>query len=273
MANNLFKDSPGSPTPNSAVSVVSDKAAEWNKFQGNPDREHTTTDEAAPGKIIPCDNPQTYTEQARTLQQSMVSTAQQKGLDKLASIQSFDWKAVPPPMLAQMLIQIPFKGSGTDPDYYLQPFQAMIFAMRCYELGLSPFSNEVWFNPRNNKVNCTFEGKLKLARMNGLNLSPPVFTRIPADAAKPLVAYHCKIHAPSGDCEYTAYLKDWQVTSSPVWKSKPEHMLQLRAAEKCLSFATGSGASELPDDRDLEVGGEAKAVLPEIAATEFREAK
>jgi hypothetical protein len=204
----------------------------------------------------------TYTEKAAVLKSEMVANSQQKQIDKLAGINSLDWKNLPPPMLASMLVQIPFKGSGTDPDYFLAPVQAMIFAMRCYELGLSPFSNEVWFNPKSNKINVTFEGKLKLARMAGMKLSPPRFERIPAKG--PLEAYRCEMDSPTGKCEYTAYLKDWQVSSSPVWKAKPEHMLQLRAAEKCLSFATGSGASELPDDRDLETGKEVATVLPEI---------
>lgn len=243
MANNLFKNT-GSPPPDKAV----------------PGREQTPTVQA-----------ETSMQQAVEIKAEMVSLAQQKAVEKLAGIASFNWKDIPPPMLAQMLIQIPFKGATGEPDYYLQPFQAMIFAMRCFELGLSPFSNEVWFNPKVNKVNVTFEGKLKLARMNGMNLSPPVFERIPVEMTKPLVAYKCSIQSPQGPCQYTAYLKDWQVLRSPVWKEKPEHMLQLRAAEKCLSFATGSGASEMPGEQDLEVGKEAIAVVPEIKVTEFKE--
>jgi hypothetical protein len=191
---------------------------------------------------------------------------QQKQIEAMASMASFDWKQVPPPMLAQMLVQIPFKGGRDEPDYFLAPWQAMVFAMRCYELGLSPFSNEVWFNPKNNKTNVTFEGKLKLARLAGLNLSPPQLTRIPLDASQPLVAYKCVIHSPSGPSEYTAYLKDWIVVKSPVWKEKPEHMLQLRAAEKCLSFASGIGASELPGEGDLGKEPET-TTLPQIEVT------
>jgi hypothetical protein len=254
--NNLFKQSedhattpPGSP--NLEQAAISEPLM--------PGREQTMTDKGTEMGVR-----STYMEKAAVLKSEMVANSQAKQLEKLNQISELDWKKLPPPMLASMLVQIPFKGSGTEPDYFLAPVQAMIFAMRCFELGLSPFSNEVWFNPKNNKVNVTFEGKLKLARMNGMKLSPPRFERMPGDAAKPLVAYRCEMDSPTGKCEYTAYLKDWQVSSSPVWKAKPEHMLQLRAAEKCLSFATGSGASELPDDRDLEVGKEVATVLPEI---------
>jgi len=194
---------------------------------------------------------------------------QEKQIEQLNQISSFDWKAVPPPMLAQMLVQMPFKGGTGEPDYFLAPWQAMVFAMRCFELGLSPFSNEVWFNPKNNKVNVTFEGKLKLARKMGLNLSPPVLTRNPVDKSKPLVSYTCVINSPTGPCEYTATLKDWFQAKSPVWKEKPEHMLQLRAAEKCLSFASGIGSSELMGEQDLIAGEEAAKVLPSVESTTF----
>lgn len=208
-------------------------------------------------------------EKALAIKQSVSDNLQKKQISALNEITSFDWKAVPPPMLAQMLIQIPFKGGTGEPDYFLAPWQAMIFAMRCYELGLSPFSNEVWFNPKNNKVNVTFEGKLKLARKMGLNLSPPQLTRDPVDKSKPLISYTCVIVSPTGPCEYTATLKDWMQAKSPVWREKPEHMLQLRAAEKCLSFASGIGSSELMGEQDLQLGEEASKVLPNIEAINF----
>jgi hypothetical protein len=207
-------------------------------------------------------------EKAMVIKVEAQEQLQKKQIEQLNQISSFDWKAVPPPMLAQMLVQMPFKGGTGEPDYFLAPWQAMVFAMRCFELGLSPFSNEVWFNPKNNKVNVTFEGKLKLARKQGLNLSPPTFERIPADAAKPLAAYKCTIKSPSGPCQYIAYLKDWMVATSPVWKAKPDHMLQLRAAEKCLSFASGIGTSELPGENDLGREPE-NTSLPTIEATNF----
>lgn len=209
----------------------------------------------------------TATEQAALVKAERAADKQKAELDKLSSIQSLDWKAIPPPMLASILVNIPFRGGANEPDYYLQPWQAMIFALRCFKLGLSPFSNETWFNTKNNKVNVTFEGKLKLARMGGLNLSPPIFERIPEDPAKPLVAYKCTITAPHGKCEYTATLKEWKVATSPVWRDRPEHMLQLRAAEKCLSFATGSGSSELMGEQDLQTGSEASRFLEPTSFT------
>jgi len=202
---------------------------------------------------------------------NLADEQERKAMEKLNAVASLDWKAVPPPVLAQVLTQMPFKGKTGEPDYFLKPWQALVFAMRCYELGLSPFSNEVWFNPVNNKVNVSFEGKLKLARKNGLNLSPPKFERIPADATQPLVAYRCTMMSPTGLCEYTATLKEWKVATSPVWREKQEHMLQLRAAEKCLSFASGIGSSELMGEQDLQVGPEVASIMPDIQSTDFTE--
>lgn len=202
-------------------------------------------------------------EKAEIIKAAQKEDRQKEQLAKLSGVESLDWKRIPPPMLAQILTNIPFKGSGTDPDYYLAPWQALIFAMRCFELELSPFSNEVWYNPKNNKVNVTFEGKLKLARSRGFNLGPPNFERVEKPVpGKPIKdwGYRCTMQTPTGQAEYTAWHSEWAVASSPVWKAKPDHMLQLRAAEKCLSFASGIGASELPDDRDIAGGGPAQPV-------------
>jgi hypothetical protein len=231
--------------------------------------EATTTEQAEV-------SPLKASEKVALMRSSQADQKKKEQLERLSSISSLDWKSIPPPMLAQLLVNMPFKGQSGEPDFYLEPWQAMVFAIRCYELELSPFSNEVWFNPKNNKTNVSFEGKLKLARKNGLNLSPPICERIPADTTKPLVAYKATITTPSGKCEYTATLKERKVGTSPVWRDKPEHMLQLRASEKCLSFATGIGTSELMGEGDLQVGKEAEKFMasgaPVIESTEFKPA-
>jgi len=192
-------------------------------------------------------------------------------------VESFDWKHVPPPQLAQVLCRIPFKGGANEPDFYLQPWQALIFAMRCFELGLSPFSGEVWYNPKVNKVNVTLEGKMKLARDRGYDFGPPHFTRKTQPWATPQVAanfpgrkedvgYLCtmKLMKTGESAEYTAWLSEWYVSRSPVWKEKTEHMLQLRAYEKCISFASGAGTSEMPGEADIDGSAAPAATLPTI---------
>jgi hypothetical protein len=57
----------------------------------------------------------------------------------LEKMDTFDWKALAPPVMAQILTKVPFKGKDGVPEY-LTLTEAMIFAIRCYELGLSPIS-------------------------------------------------------------------------------------------------------------------------------------
>lgn len=187
-------------------------------------------------------------------------------LEKIAGLSTFDWKAVPPPVLASVLVQIPFRGK--DADYYLAPWQAAIWSMRCYELGLSPFSNETWFNPKNNKVNLTLEGKLSLARKNGWKIGAPQFVEERSDK-NVLISVTCKlpvyVEGEKQFVEYKANMAEWAVGSSPVWREKGEHMLRLRSYEKALSWVTGIGASELPDEPDIAeapVQATASPVIP-----------
>src|SRR5882724_11903836 len=49
---------------------------------------------------------------------------QTKQLDKLKGITSFDWKQIPPPFMAELLMQTPFRGGAGEPDYYLSAYQA-----------------------------------------------------------------------------------------------------------------------------------------------------
>ena len=217
---------------------------------------------------------------AKSNQQESIQTKQ---LDKLKGITSFDWKQIPPPFMAELLMQTPFRGGAGEPDYYLSAYQAYRFAIRCYELGLSPLSTEVWYNPKNNMTNTTFEGKLKLARLNKMNLGPPRFEekRRPFPKGRSIGGFDqdlgisCRMTTGKAgdDAEYTAWLSEWYVPTSPVWKAKPDHMLRVRSAEKCLSFASGLGVSELMGDQDLQTGAEVAAIMPEVSATEFNEVK
>ena len=151
--------------------------------------------------------------------------------------------------------------------------QAILFATRCFELGVSPFSDEVWFDANRSSVNLTLAGKRQVARNKGIELGPPKFeplTREWKDIAKIAeageeakkagftkdVGYKCTIRV--GDpknnetVDYTAWLNEWYVGRSPVWKLKPEHMLQIRSQEKAISMAMGTGASSMPDERELD---------------------
>lgn len=191
-------------------------------------------------------------------ERALVKAEQTSVATQIPQTLTLDWRQSPIDALVSVLVRVPFKGSGGEPDYYLQPWQAFMFATQCFENEVSPFSNEAWFNPKNNKVNFTLQGKLKIARKQGWQIGAPTFERTPADHTKPLVSYKCKLpvwsHNEKQILEYTALLSEWKM-GSPIWREKPDHMLQTRAYEKALSWV-GVGASELPDDRDIDAAAE-----------------
>lgn len=186
----------------------------------------------------------------------------------MSQMSSMNWRELTPPQLAVLIMQKPFtaQGGGT---MYLSFKQAILFATRCYELGVSPFSGEVWFDPNRASVNLTLEGKRAVARVKGIDLGPPKFEELSrewkdlarptenADVLKKLgyvkdVGVKCQIRV--GDpknqeySEYIAWLSEWFVSRSPVWQAKPTHMLQTRATEKAISMALGTGASDMITD-------------------------
>lgn len=197
---------------------------------------------------------------------------QEKGLLEIArSFNELDWRKLKPHQTALLLMRKPFPSRGGG-SLYLSFAQALLLAVRCHELGVSPFSNEVWFDPDRGSVNLTLEGKRVVARNMGLDLGPPTFTRLERDwtevprlsetaqAAKQAgfvkdVGMTCRMRiGPATQhefVEYTAWLSEWFQPKSPVWLGKPEHMLQIRATEKAISLALGTGISALPDEQEL----------------------
>lgn len=202
---------------------------------------------------------------------SLVKDVDKPVFNAMSSMASLDWRDLKPNQTALLLMQKPMNVSGGG-TMFLNFKQALLFAVRCYELGLSPFSDGVWFDANKSAVNLTLAGKRELARIKGIDLGPPKFERLErtwtdvprmtetADDAKKAgftkdIGFKCSIRV--GDpknaetCDYTAWLSEWYVGRSPVWKAKPEHMLQTRATEKAISLAMGTGASSIPDEREL----------------------
>ena len=200
--------------------------------------------------------------------ESMVKEGDKPLLGIMSQMSSLNWRELTPPQLAVLIMQKPFQASGGG-QMYLSFKQAILFATRCFELGVSPFSGEVWFDPNRASVNLTLEGKRQVARNKGIDLGPPKFDEIdrPWDALPRVtenvealkkigftkdVGVKCKIRV--GEVgnqeysEYVAWLSEWFVPRSPVWQAKPTHMLQTRAAEKCISMALGTGASDMITD-------------------------
>lgn len=200
---------------------------------------------------------------------SLVKAADQPFLRVMETMDTLDWKNLKPHQTALLLMQKPFPVSGGGISF-LNFKQAILFATRAYELGVSPFSSEVWFDPNKGTTQLTLEGKRQVARNKGIDLGPPQFedlsrawTEVPkqtplikelqAQGFTKDVGVKCKIRV--GDpknqeySEYICWLSEWAVPRSPVWAAKPMHMLQTRATEKAISLTLGTGASS-PVDND-----------------------
>lgn len=190
----------------------------------------------------------------------------------MSALDSLDWSKLKPNQTALLLMQkpMPVSGGGT---MYLTFRQALLFAVRAFELGLSPFSDNVWFDPARSSVNLTMSGKRELARLRKIDMGPPVFEEVTqewsdvpkiteqGEEARKLgftknMGCRCSIRV--GDpkngesVNYLATINDWFVPKSPVWRAKPGHMLTIRANEKALTLILGTGASSFPDERELE---------------------
>lgn len=199
---------------------------------------------------------------------SMVKEVDRPMFDAMEKFDSLDWRRLPPNVMALLLTQKPFNASGGG-TMYLNLRQAMLFALRCYELGLSPLSGEVFFNPTTGTTNVTLEGKRTLARNRNIDLGPPSFVEvsrewknvprmtISAEDAKKAgfikdVGVTCTmrvgIASLNETASYTAYLSEWYVGRSAVWKEKPMWMLSVRAQDKCITMALGTGVSDMQGD-------------------------
>lgn len=200
---------------------------------------------------------------------AMVKDVDKPMFAAMSNVESLDWRNLPPNVMALILTQKPFMAAGGGTTY-LNLRQAMIFALRAYELGVSPLSSEIWFDPNRGVASLTLEGRKAVARNRGIDLGPPQFehltrawSEVPrlTEAAKEFqklgfqhdLGVKCKIRVgPNGEhaeyAEFLCWLSEWGVHRSPVWKEKPQWMLSVRATDKCISMALGTGVSDPVDE-------------------------
>ena len=216
----------------------------------------TTTGEVKEAEVIEIDNVL-----------ALVKEVDRPMAQAMSTMSSLDWRCLQPNQMALLLTTKPFPVSGGGTTY-LTFRQALLFALRCFELGVSPLSSEVWFDPQRGTTNLTLEGKKQVARNKGIDLGPPQFTDLTREWSElpktsPILedlkkvgfskdlGIKCRVRVGKPEhaefSEYTAWLSEWYVSRSPVWGAKPMHMLQTRAYEKCISLAMGTGASESVD--------------------------
>jgi|SRR5215471_314191 len=207
----------------------------------------------------------------------------EKRLAAFDDLADFNWKTLKPNVMARVLMKKPYRGKTGEPDYYLTPEQALVFAMRSFELGLSPLSSEVWFDRDRWSTNVTLEGKIRLARERGITGAPTFKEeKRPWRKGSPALLGYAEepgitatIKAGDSECSYTVWLSEWMVSTSPVWKAKPTHMMMVRAYDKVLAFAAGVGVSSMPDEKEIQAEDipalptRQEFTSPEISRTEF----
>jgi hypothetical protein len=232
---------------------------------------------------------------AEAKSEATTALVQQEGDQQLARVPEwakelldFDWKNLKPYQTALLLMQKTYTRYGDNgrETYRLSFDQALVFAVRCFEIGLSPISSEVWFNLDTQQVATTVEGRRKLARLQGMNFGPPQFTWSendwPKGVANPCnfskdIECTCTMQIQGWDqpATYTGRLSEWFVGGvKGQWAKRPRNMLQTRMVGQCLTFASGIGVSEMPDEnnyRDRDEG--TKDVAPQAIVHNVQEAE
>lgn len=207
----------------------------------------------------------------------------------MESVGDLDWKRLPPFIMAQILIRKPYKGKRGE-QYYLSREQALMFAMRCFEVGLSPLSSEVWFNPETCQTNITAEGQKQLMSNRGVVASPamcegpvkrewPMGKPVPSGIAAYVktyggdVGYKCTIEVLIAGkwfpANFTAWLSEWY-KPSPTWDSITDTMLRTRAEDKCRESITGVGQSGMPEEKPAEIEPARAAVQISSVSQEYK---
>ena len=84
--------------------------------------------------------------------EALVKDADKPIFKAMEGMDTLDWKHLKPNQMAVLLMQRPMAVSGGG-VLYLNFRQALYFAVRAFELGVSPFSSAVWFDPQKFTVN------------------------------------------------------------------------------------------------------------------------
>jgi len=166
--------------------------------------------------------------------------------------------------LATLIRATPYAFTREGEPLYYNNLQAIMLAQNCFELGLNPFRNHVYINPKNNKLSFYVEGQQELARQRGLRIGPARYTELTRpfppeniknkariEAIKSLgyeadIGVKCEIEVMGfkHDAESVVWASEWLVPKNPVWLDRLSHMLRTRAKGRALAEITGADISE-----------------------------
>lgn len=211
--------------------------------------------------------------------------AEQKFLEQLDALTTLDWEDMPVPVLATLLMSKPFKGKKDEPDQYMSPKQALIYASSIKFLNagcvdpqkkLNPFLNDVWPDLSTMKVNVTVEGQRKLASRRG-DLGIPIWKVVERPLGngaerklpwqKSDIGAECTIPVAGQPVTCTAWISMW-FKNTPIWRENWEHMLRVRSEGLCYEAITGVGISQ--PHQDKEILDVAPYQPPQVTATDFK---
>lgn len=237
---------------------------------------------------------------AAAKEETAVALTTQEADRELASIPKWvfdltkwDWKELLPWQVAMLLMRKPYyRNTSTGKEMYrLNPDQALVFAYRASTLGLDPFSSEIWFNPDTWQASATVEGRRKVAKQNGMNFGPPQFTYVEKEWPAHIpnkggfstdIEGTCtmEVQGWTKPATYTGRLSEWyrgqgKGSKSP-WDTNTMNQLFVRLQGQCLTFASGIGVSEMPDETSFEKGNEEQPQqlqVIDVKAEEFKPLK
>jgi hypothetical protein len=160
-----------------------------------------------------------------------------------------------------LLCQKKFKGAG-GAIKFMEPYQAASYSRFARSQGLDPFGNGCFYDLENDKPGLTAEGKKQKCHDGGYNFGPPKFeySNRPWPKSKPKImgfdedlgcTCEMEIVGFKTPARYTAWLSEWFMSANPNWKTRTEHMLQVRSQEKAMSMSSGVGVSEQISDQQL----------------------
>jgi hypothetical protein len=176
-------------------------------------------------------------------------------------VNSYDWNKLPPPIVAKLLTYKPWK-SG-DIDYYMNYAEALMIALRCNKLGVDPFSDEVFYDAKNKRLNLTLEGEIAAARAKGIEFGVPTFkhesrpftgTAIPGFKEDLGCICTMLVKTTFGEQKASAEVwlsEGWYVATNPNWRQRTKWMLEVRAQSNAIKNCSGVGISAQISEQEL----------------------
>ena len=190
-------------------------------------------------------------EQAAQTQQKTLKDGEWSG------VTSYDWRQVPPPVLAKLYSQLPMGPKQT----YLPMAQCFALAMEYFETGKNPLKGHVYILP-SGRLGTSLEGLLIELKNKGVVIGKPKYERATRKWPAGLLLERfdnrqtvpfkmdeepgmtVTVSIDGEDVTYTCWLTEWFMGGNPNWWSRMDWMLRVRAFMNCLKLGSGVGISE-----------------------------